>query len=433
MTLTPSNQQFSGIKAVSDWFKNNEPNHFSLEGFAGSGKSTILPFIIEQCGIHPDEVAFCAPTGKAAKVMTSKLNGQTASTIHSLIYTPKMMKIDALVSSIDSLVLQLAELESEGEKDSELYEKTSILLKIARVDLERAYDRDEGPAFTLNLASRVAQSKLVVVDEASMVNMKMAEDIKMFGVPVLAMGDSGQLPPIDGKHGFLRNKPDFFLSEIHRQALDNPIIQLATQARKGQELQYGDYGDGVQVIKKEDDDITTNVDRNAMILAGTNRKRWQLTQKIRKAFGYTERYPCEGEPLIVCKNFRRNDALIHVNGDIVTCAEDSEPLDKGSASFLLEFTDSEGDKKSEYAHQGLFEEHYSRKRNGTSAPKERAYKSKMRNLNIDWAWVLTVHKAQGSQWDEVVVHDESFAFRSDASKWLYTGITRAAEKLTVVK
>ena len=125
MTLTPSDQQYSGIKSVAEWFKNTEQRHFSLEGYAGSGKSTILPFIIEQCGLRPEDVAFCAPTGKAAKVMTSKLNGQTASTIHSLIYTPIMMKIDALVRSIDMLNYQLSELIENGEKESEAYEKAA--------------------------------------------------------------------------------------------------------------------------------------------------------------------------------------------------------------------------------------------------------------------------------------------------------------------
>jgi len=55
-----------------------------------------------------------------------------------------------------------------------------------------------------------------------------------------------------------------------------------------------------------------------------------------------------------------------------------------------------------------------------------------RSDEFDYGYVLTVHKAQGSQWDEVMLFDESFAFRENRARWLYTGITRAATKLTVV-
>jgi exodeoxyribonuclease-5 len=51
---------------------------------------------------------------------------------------------------------------------------------------------------------------------------------------------------------------------------------------------------------------------------------------------------------------------------------------------------------------------------------------------FDYGYVLTVHKAQGSQWDDVVLFDESFAFQETRDRWLYTGVTRAAKKLTVV-
>ena len=51
---------------------------------------------------------------------------------------------------------------------------------------------------------------------------------------------------------------------------------------------------------------------------------------------------------------------------------------------------------------------------------------------FDYGYVLTVHKAQGSQWDDVVLFDESFAFPDSRARWLYTGVTRAAKRLTVV-
>jgi exodeoxyribonuclease V len=61
-----------------------------------------------------------------------------------------------------------------------------------------------------------------------------------------------------------------------------------------------------------------------------------------------------------------------------------------------------------------------------------ALAERRRSDEFDYGYVLTVHKAQGSQWDAVMLFDESFAFRENRARWLYTGITRAATKLTVV-
>lgn len=435
-----TDQQSRAIKTAKNWYKTCTPemggiDHFSLQGYAGSGKSTILPYIIDECGLHTSDVAFCAPTGKAAKVMADKMGGTArTSTIHSLIYTPTTMKIDQLVSQLDTYNRMLSEMTLNGAYQKSEYEEILKKQELAKEELHRAYERDDGPNFSLNLDSRVTECKLIVVDESSMVDHIMADDLKKFGVPVLAMGDSGQLPPVNGRHGLIKSgdRVDFFLSEIHRQALDNPIIAVATMAREGTYIDFGSYGDTVRVLDSSDDDATTNPDSNAMVLCGTHKKRWRLTSKIRKAFGYTSLLPEEGEPLIISKNYRKNDALLYVNGETAVCMSDSSYV-KGDASFRMTLEDSHGEQRDETIFQGLFEEHHKRLRNHTTASKEAAYKSKTRHVNLDWAWTITTHKAQGSQWDDVVVHDESWAFKQDSDRWLYTAITRAAENLTIVR
>ena len=437
MSIVITNQQNQAIKAVSAWFKSFSPEfgtgtHFSLEGFAGSGKSTILPYIIDACGLNQSQVAFCAPTGKAAKVMTSKLGGEVASTVHSLIYTPRAMKTDQLLQQVQQLASTLEGAIRDGNLTDREMETLILQLDVAKKELNRSFDQPDDLRFTLNMDSRVVRSRLIVCDESSMINEEMAADIKMFGVPVLALGDSAQIQPIEGSRGLLRDAPDFFLSEIHRQALENPIIAVATMAREGKRIKLGTYGDTVRVIEYKDDDVTTNTDSNAMILVGTNRKRWKLIKRIRKAFDCLAPYPMEGEPLIVCKNFRRNDALLYTNGEFVTCLEDHSHMTEGQAYFTIRFEDEHGNAQRELAYQGLFESHKFKHPNKTTAPKEAAYKSRMKHLNVDWGLAITVHKSQGSQWDEVVVHDESAVFRDQANNHLYTAITRAVEKLTIV-
>ena len=64
---------------------------------------------------------------------------------------------------------------------------------------------------------------------------------------------------------------------------------------------------------------------------------------------------------------------------------------------------------------------------------ELAYPIRRESDEFDYGYALTVHKAQGSQWDDVLLFDESYAFREHRARWLYTGLTRAAKRLTIVR
>src|SRR5690606_12714869 len=86
---------------------------------------------------------------------------------------------------------------------------------------------------------------LVIIDECSMVDEQMGKDLESFGVKILVLGDPFQLPPVKGQGYFTDAQPDFLLTEIHRQAADNPIIRLATDVRSAGRLRYGSYGDSV--------------------------------------------------------------------------------------------------------------------------------------------------------------------------------------------
>jgi exodeoxyribonuclease-5 len=305
-------------------------------------------------------------------------------------------------------------------------------IEILERDLDRAYDVDHKPRFQLNPESTLVtgNKKLIVIDEGSMVGTEMAEDLRSFGIPILVMGDPGQLPPVDSEMGFDLESPDTFLTEIHRQAADNPIIRLATLVRKGERPDYGDYGQGVRVVGPRDDVYTMDLERDAQIICGTNKKRWQLTSKLRRKAGFEGIAPQNGEPLIMCKNSKVHPAL--VNGTPVFSGIDHAALGQGDSRFLITVYDEDGKKYVMYAFQGLFEEHLKRVKGYATADKSSAFKARIKDNHVDFGWAITCHKSQGSQWDEVVVHDESGAFRADADKWLYTAVTRAAQRLTIV-
>ncbi len=461
---TPTGHQLGVINQVRDWYeevrdmnftefhfgadgaphaKLSAGQDFKLGGFAGTGKSTILPTIIEKVRLNLEDVTFCAPTGKAAKVMGQKLRAfgiySIPTTIHKLIYIPRAARVEAIDRNIARLSsnMRIAEEANEelvynlaGEKVSR--SELTRDLNTLQTMLARALEDDDGPSFTLRQEEEFPERvKLIIVDEASMVGTMVADDLASFGRPILAMGDPGQLPPVKDDAGFNMQKADAFLTEIHRQAADNPIIHLATLARQGKDLPLGDYGNGVRVIKRQHDDVTYDVDYDSMIIVGTHKKRWMVTAKIREALGLTDSGPSIDEPLMICKNSRSNPGL--VNGTIVRNVNDFGDLQRGNSVMTLDVFDDEADKPYRLTcAQPLFEEHLFRKRNTYSSSPRDAFNAKRNHHHIDWAHAITCHKAQGSQWDDVVVHDESCVFRNDAAKWLYTAVTRAAERLTVV-
>jgi exodeoxyribonuclease-5 len=423
-----------------------------LAGYAGTGKSTLLPFILEESGISPNDVWFCAPTGKAAKVMRSKLKAQKypnsgATTIHSAIYRAKPAPIATLEADLETHQETLAALIENirvrvlngAPSDPDLVHKVGLQKKLIlrlQNELSEAY-REDKINFQINPDSAVQLAQLIVVDEASMVGKRMAADLMNFNVPILAMGDPGQLPPIEDDAGLTAGKPDFFLTEIHRQAQDNPIIYLSMLAREGKDLPYGKYGDAAEVIERTKFEETyTDITKRPQFLCGTNKSRWKTNQFLRQDFGFVHRAgdmigPQLGEPLIVKRNMKEYPNL--VNGTECT-ALSSANLEHGLAFFDFSFECDEGvEYRSKSVYQGLFEEHFSKRQNGFTANERAAFRAKRQTINMDWGFCFTVHAGQGSQWDDVVLIDESYCFRKDADRHLYTGVTRAAKTLKVLR
>nr|WP_237684057.1 AAA family ATPase [Pseudaminobacter soli] len=408
---------------------------FLLNGFAGTGKSTVLPFLVEATGLAPNQIVFCSPTGKAAKVMTKKLHAEkmtaTATTIHKAIYQPKAMKAYQIEQELFRAQAEFKDIQSSG--NSALIREAARRVKQWERDLERAYD-ENSPRFQLNPDSpSVRGAHLIVVDECSMVDANMADDLRGFGVPILAIGDPGQLPPVDPSGpGFCNRVADAALTEIHRQAADNPIIWASMRIREGDDVPYGSHGDGLlRVIEPHQDDKTFDLDLDAQIIVGTHEKRWQITRKLRKLSGMHGLGPCAGEMMIVTKNSQQHPAL--VNGTMAFVKDDVGYLNEGSITFNMAITAEDGRDYELKCLQAVPEEHY-RGKNNPSAPKRDVFRARQTpNVHeVDYAYAITCHKAQGSQWDEVVVHDQSNVFRADASRWLYTAVTRAAERLTLV-
>ncbi len=372
-----SPEQDQALVAVDRWLKAGDRQIFRLFGYAGSGKTTLARHIAE--GVDGD-VLFAAFTGKAAQVLRSR-GAAGASTIHSLIYRPR----------------------GEETVEDEETGKTSI-----------------APTFSLNHRSPVAKAKLIIIDECSMVDEALGRDLLSFGTPILVLGDPGQLPPISGGGFFTEHEPDILLEEVHRQARDNPIVDLALMVREGREFMYGDYGATAKVISKRDVDSDLVLDAN-QVLVGTNRTRRRYNSRLRELKGFDGLLPAAGDKLVCLRNDTAKGLLNGSLWQVVSAPRTTKP-----AISLLVRSEDEGVERANAKVKllkSVFEE----------PEREIPWQTKRRHDDFDYGYALTVHKAQGSQWDEIVLFDESFAFREHRTRWLYTAITRAAERLTIVR
>jgi exodeoxyribonuclease-5 len=359
-----SPQQEQALKDVSTWLKDKDGAQvFRLFGWAGTGKSTLARHLAQ--GVK--SVKYAAFTGKAALVM--RKNGcRGASTIHSLIYS--------LVS------------EKEGE-----------------------------PKFILDPESEAASADLIVIDEVSMVDENLGRDLLSFGAKVLVLGDPFQLPPVQGAGFFTAAEPDIMLTEIHRQAADNPIIRMSMDIREGGYLERGRYGES-EVIGKD------QVDRNAVleadqVLVGRNKTRLEYNDRLRELRGLPFHEPVVGDRLVCLRN---NPVKKLLNGQIWTIDE----VKKKNAGRYALVLDSEDVKSTAQAKVVTHRAFFSGEEDTLTWPERRQYDE------FTFGYCLTVHKAQGSQWDNVYLFDESFVFREERRRWLYTAVTRASERITVV-
>ncbi len=363
-----SQDQESALKAVDQWLKKGQTPVFKLFGYAGAGKTTLARHIAENAN---GEVAFGAFTGKAAYVMRQK--GCTdASTLHSLIYRPT----------------------SDEESD-------------------------EGPSFTIRRDAPASKADLIIIDECSMVDEDLGRDLLSFGNPVLVLGDPAQLPPVKGGGFFTEGEPDFMLSEIHRQAADNPIIRLSMDIREGRgfEDHTQNQNDYLNFLTKRDISADAILDCD-QVLVGTNKTRRKFNDRIRELKGHTDLTPEVGEKLVCLRNNKKKGLL---NGGLWDVTLKKSP--RGNKTRLSVKPEEGGKAVNINVPKDFF----------TDGAENIPFAQRRNADEFDYGYALTVHKAQGSQWEHVVLFDESWAFREHSQRWLYTAVTRAAEKLTIVR
>lgn len=410
MSAKEANIEFSAsqkeaLDKVLKWAATaGEGDIFRLFGYAGTGKSTIVEEMAEKIG--REKVIFTAFTGKACEVLTRK--GCEARTIHSLIYG-----IDAIGKKEIS---DLREALEGMEKDSKEF-------KVAESKLNGLIKRAMDPKFSIreNAGNIISEANnFIIVDECSMIDEKVGEDLVAVGLPLIVMGDPGQLPPPKGLGYFNPPQivPDVLLTEIHRQAEGSPILTAATLVRQGRraELKNMLVSAEFQYIPRAKITIPM-VNEADLVIVGTNKTRMQYNSRIRELRGLSG-WPKAGEQLICLKN---SHAYGYQNGGLFELIADSKFDAKQDKVWLRVRNLMSGHVNECYAWAFHFR---------GEAPKLPWWEYEGAE-EFYYGYAITCHKAQGSQAAKVLVIDESRAFRLDADKWLYTAITRASESVIV--
>jgi len=275
--------------------------------------------------------------------------------------------------------------------------------------------------FHLNPDSIAQFADLIVLDECSMVGEKVARDILSFGKPVLVIGDPGQLPPVKDTGFLIKGTPDVMLTEVHRQSAGNPILALATDVRNGLRPAYGRYGKSeILHVDDLDDDRLWAADQ---VIVGLNKTRKMLNRKARKHFGFPDPVPMFGEKVVCLRN---NYAYNIFNGEtfnVLSCVDHEDMPDFVNMSLIRTEGPSSDVVENVVVHKAFF----------VGEPDDLPQWIRLSGAEFDFGHTITCHKSQGSQWNNVLVFDQSGAFKEDANKWLYTAITRAAESVTIVR
>jgi len=347
-------------------------------------------------------VIFAAYTGKAAHELEKK-GCHGALTLHRCMYVPRKKSSE-----------RLKELEEKLKEDKAAGKGPEWLADLESL-IKQEKENLKSPAFDINPEAPANSADLLIVDEVSMVGDQMGKDLEAFKVPILVLGDTAQLPPVKGSGYFTNVIPDYELTEIHRQASHSPVLELATKIRNNLLPRSGDYGSSL-VCGRGRHSVKDLLSYD-QVICGRNATRRKINDMVRHdALGIQDPLPVPDDKVICTRN---NYDLGLLNGSIWKVRE-AMALDEGYVALTVVNEDT-GEEVETAAHQGPFL--------GQEVP----FWEREDADEFDYAYAITCHKSQGSQFGSVYVVDEGPVFGQHRFRWLYTAVTRAVDRVTIVQ
>ena len=417
MTWEPkTNEQCTALNRVKTWMRDPSNKVFYLGGYAGTGKTELAKYFA--AGVS-GLVCFGAPTGKAALVLIQR-GCYNARTIHSWLYSSTGRSQEKL-KQLEQVLVEMKESEAPSPDISALEEEIAKEAKKA-----------DQPGWRMKEETELSEAALVILDECSMIDKRIAEDLLTVCKKILVLGDPAQLPPVKGTGFFTNKTPDYLLTQVVRH--DNGILDIATKVREGNvTIPFGKINEDVQKVSKLELPIEEYA-KSSQLLTGRNTARMKLNAGLRKVHGRLAPYPVTGDRVICLKNNREHGL---VNGLIATAAVDAIELDPDCIVFSLDdhvIPNPEEPPEPDAAPSPLsvYTGHFKKYTHGDV--RLLSYWDRQEYDEFDYGYAITVHKSQGSQWSHPWLCDDNFLHWNaiDRRRWLYTAITRAIDKLTIV-
>ena len=378
-------EQTELVNRLLSWYRSKTTQTFAYTGAAGTGKTTCIRSFIEEAGI--ERYITCAFVGKAVTVLAKQ--GLPATTIHSMIY--HVIFEDVLDEFGDPVMV-----------NGRVKKKLSFVKK----------DKIEH------------DPQLIVVDEATMVNDQLCEDILSFGIPTVFIGDMNQLPPVFGVSSIML-MPNYALHKIMRQAEDDPIVHLSQKILNNEPIYYGQYGNSVVCRTFE---LGYNYQDFDVILSPINRTRDQINDHIRHNIrGYRGIDPVIGDKLIC----RQNDWSRSVDGNIY--------LTTGMSGIVTDINRGLGEENymSINFQPDICEDEFFNLRLDLKYIRSNYEDRKLYGISsyekFEYGYCITVHQSQGSGWNNVLFIDHYFHDIEYLRRVRYTAITRAIYGLTMAE
>lgn len=349
-----SDEQKSVIRSILQSIESQQVT--TLGGYAGTGKSTIIATLIKALRNKNLSFATSAYTGKAANVLRKK--GMEAQTIHSLIYRP----------------------------ETDIHGNT-IWYLLSSHEMSTLVDG-------------------FIIDEASMVSKEIHEDLVSFGLPIIYVGDHGQLEPIGTKFNLMED-PMYRLETVHRNA--GEIAHFAEHLRKGNSARTFNTDKIVQIVEESavQDKHLAAVDQ---IICAFNKTRVKLNERVRAERKIDFTYISKGDKVICLRNSRKHRLFNGMQG-VVLRVNKNETFD-----FLA---DGERFNQIKYDPDQFGQE-------------TNKFEFRQEPHPFDYAYAITCHKAQGDQFGNVIVYEQN-CDKWDHVRWSYTAASRAMNGLIWVK
>jgi len=380
-----TDEQHELVKRLCAWYRSpSSPQWFSYTGAAGTGKTTVIKSFIEELDLK-DYIAV-AYVGKAVTVLSR--HGLPASTIHSLIYQVEW------VEQKDAEGFPIYKPNGEPKMKVEFHLKP-------------------------NLTSGL---ELIIVDEATMVNDDLAEDILSFGVKTIFIGDMNQLPPVFGVSSVMA-MPNFRLTKIMRQAEDDPIVYLSQCVLNHKPIPYGSYGK-CRVMPQIR--LGENFRDYDAIITARNRTRDNINHYIREeVLGIRNPLPVIGDK-VICRqnNWERSiEGNIFLTNGLAGVVTDIHRSLSGGRFLSIDFQPDISDEEffNLQIDANYIKMDYEERKNHGFTQFEK----------FEYAYAITTHSSQGSEYPRVLFIDQWFGDAEMTRKVEYTSITRAEESIDI--